>query len=246
MTDASNSIDYFRVLPENINSYLEKGFIIYQQQCNKCREVKILTEFNKCRAKKNGYYITCKKCINKKYYWDQYKKLSQKRKNNCLELRKKAKEYRQTDRAKELITAANKRNYKKNKVKYRTDHTKWKKQNPDWYRNYTKDRHKNDPEFKLRERLRSRINFVLKKCKGQKSASTIELLGCSIEYAREHLENQFIEGMTWDNHGEWHIDHIIPCAAFDLTKEEEQRRCFHYTNLQPLWAEDNLKKGAKV
>lgn len=73
----------------------------------------------------------------------------------------------------------------------------------------------------------------------------MELIGCSIEQLLEHLESQFQDGMTWDNYGEWHIDHIKPCAMFDFTKEEDQRECFHYTNLQPLWAEDNLRKSDK-
>lgn len=72
------------------------------------------------------------------------------------------------------------------------------------------------------------------------------MIGCSIEELKQYLEKQFKEGMTWDNYGEWHIDHIIPCAAFDLTKEEEQLKCFNYTNLQPLWAEENEKKGDKI
>ena len=81
-----------------------------------------------------------------------------------------------------------------------------------------------------------------------KSAATLELLGCSVEELKKHLENQFVKGMTWNNYGlhGWHIDHIIPCASFDLTKEEEQRKCFHYTNLQPLWAKDNYAKGDKI
>lgn len=76
----------------------------------------------------------------------------------------------------------------------------------------------------------------------------MELLGCTIEELRTHLEAQFQEGMTWDNYGRdgWHIDHIKPCSSFDLLKEAEQRECFHYTNLQPLWAKDNLSKGAKL
>jgi len=231
------------VKKNNINTQSDS---LPEKICKSCQQTLPLSSFNKNKRRKDGYNYECKQCVNKKYYWDQHDKLKQKRADNCIELRAKAREYRQTDRGKKLITATNKRYYKKNKVKCRADHTKWKKKNPDWYRNYNRDRYKNDPNYKLRECLRGRMRFVLKNCKGQKSASTIELLGCSIEYAREHLENQFIEGMTWDNHGEWHIDHIIPCAAFDLTKEEEQRRCFHYTNLQPLWAEDNLKKGAKV
>ena len=75
-----------------------------------------------------------------------------------------------------------------------------------------------------------------------------KLLGCTVSFFMKHIESQWKEGMTWDNYGYrgWHIDHIIPCSAFDLTKEEEQKKCFHYTNQQPLWAEENMKKGAKI
>ena len=78
-----------------------------------------------------------------------------------------------------------------------------------------------------------------------KSDSTMNLVGCDIDSLRLHLEKLFEDGMNWDNHGEWHIDHIRPCASFDLTDPEQQRVCFHYTNLQPLWAKDNLSKGDK-
>ena len=108
-----------------------------------------------------------------------------------------------------------------------------------------KKRLKTDPEFKLRELLSHRVRRAIYDQRGAKSAKTLELLGCSIKEARIHLENQFREGMKWENHGinGWHIDHIIPCSSFDLTKEKEQNKCFHYTNLQPLWAEENLSKG---
>ena len=81
-----------------------------------------------------------------------------------------------------------------------------------------------------------------------KDLHTMELLGTDIETARLHLENQFKENMSWDNHGNygWHIDHIIPCASFDLTDIEQQKKCFNYTNLQPLWAKDNMSKGSKI
>jgi len=82
--------------------------------------------------------------------------------------------------------------------------------------------------------------------KGIKSAKTSELLGCTVEDLRLFLEAEFVEGMSWENYGEWHVDHIRPCASFNLEDPEEQKRCFHWTNLQPLWAQDNLRKGAKI
>jgi len=102
---------------------------------------------------------------------------------------------------------------------------------------------KSDPDFRMVKNLRRRLRHALKGT--SKSAPTLELLGCTIEELHEHLESQFTEGMTWENRGSrgWHIDHIRPCASFDLTDPAQQRECFHYTNLQPLWAEDNLKKG---
>ena len=81
--------------------------------------------------------------------------------------------------------------------------------------------------------------------KEYKSKQTLELLGCNIEEFKKYLEFKFTKGMSWDKMHLIHIDHIKPCAAFDLTNPEEQAKCFHYTNLQPLWAIDNLRKGAK-
>jgi hypothetical protein len=75
---------------------------------------------------------------------------------------------------------------------------------------------------------------------------TEELLGCTISFFIKHLEKHFRPGMSWENYGKWHIDHIIPCAAFDLGDPSQQRQCFHYTNLRPLWAIQNLKKHHKV
>lgn len=73
----------------------------------------------------------------------------------------------------------------------------------------------------------------------------MELTGCELNVLKEFLESKFKQGMSWENHGEWHIDHIKPCCKFDLEDEEEQKKCFHYTNLQPLWAKENLSKGGK-
>ena len=105
--------------------------------------------------------------------------------------------------------------------------------------------YKNNPSAKLAKAISNRVAIALKG--GHKKTSSTKLLGCSIEHLRDHLESQFEEGMSWDNHSMtgWHIDHIRPCASFDLTDEAQQRECFHYKNLQPLWAKDNLSKNAK-
>jgi hypothetical protein len=116
---------------------------------------------------------------------------------------------------------------------------------------YAKTKRRVNPEYKITGNLRHRIWLSLKG--GQKSDSTTRLLGCSIEYLKKHLESKWLDGMSWDNYGiyrvggqaTWHIDHIRPCASFDLTDPEQQKQCFHYTNLQPLWAKDNLFKHDK-
>jgi hypothetical protein len=80
-----------------------------------------------------------------------------------------------------------------------------------------------------------------------KSSKTLVLLGCTMDQFKIHLQNKFTRGMSWENYGPyWHIDHIMPCSKFDLTKESEQRACFHFTNLQPLKVRDNLSKHAKI
>ena len=81
--------------------------------------------------------------------------------------------------------------------------------------------------------------------KNKKTKSTLELLGCTGIELANHLEKQFQPGMTHDNYGECHIDHIKPIVSFDLSDPEQEQECFHYTNLQPLWGSENLSKGAK-
>ena len=106
-----------------------------------------------------------------------------------------------------------------------------------------KERLKTDVNFRLKVTLRSRLQQALKR--NTKSASTLALLGCSVDYLKKHLEKQFQAGMTWDNRREWHVDHIVPCASFDLNDPYEQQQCFHYSNLQPLWKAENLSKKDK-
>lgn len=99
--------------------------------------------------------------------------------------------------------------------------------------------------LRLAKNLRARMRRTLKR--GSKVASTLELLGCSIPEWRAHLESLFLPGMTWENYGTaWHVDHRKPCASFDLTDPSQQRICFHWSNTQPLFAVDNLRKSNKI
>lgn len=107
----------------------------------------------------------------------------------------------------------------------------------------TTHRRRTDIKFRLTNTLRKRVWEALKN--NRKSKTTMKLVGCDIDYLMKHLEQQFKFGMSWQNYGSWHVDHIKPCASFDLSLEEEQEKCFHYSNLQPLWAQENLRKGYK-
>jgi len=113
---------------------------------------------------------------------------------------------------------------------------------------YKKRRLKIDPKFKLGENLRSLIREGLKRRDCTKSCKTTELLGATIPEVLKHLESQFTDGMTWDNHGKdgWETDHITPLKAFDLSNVEHQKIAFNYKNLQPLWWRDNNKKSGLI
>ena len=111
--------------------------------------------------------------------------------------------------------------------------------------NYYNKRRKIDNNFRLKINLRSRLTKAINS--KNKSNNTMVLLGIpNIEFLWKHLEKTFKKGMTRENYGKWHVDHIIPCSSFDLSKPEEQFKCFHYSNLQALWAKENLSKNNKI
>ena len=158
--------------------------------------------------------------------------------------------------SREKIATRNKKHYENNREKLLTRHKKYRENHREQISAYIKNRRKkinatqrkwrSTPEGKIRNVLRVGISRVLHG--NPKAATTLKLLGCSIEYFRSYIEKQFKSGMTWDNHGfyGWHLDHIKPCVSFDLTNPEQQRECFHYTNFQPLWRRENMSKHAKI
>lgn len=131
--------------------------------------------------------------------------------------------------------------YNKNKDKILAKNKEYYQNNRDLIQSknkvYWDNKYKTDINFRLAQVLRKRLYSAIK------NGSAIKNLGCPIEELKDHLEAQFTEGMTWDNYGEWHIDHIVPLAKFDLTNEDQLKEACNYNNLQPLWAKDNLSKN---
>jgi len=219
--------------------------------CTKCGKDKKLSEFCKDKKTLDSYNYSCKECNNIRVkLW---------RDTNKTHIKKYKKEY--NDKNRDILKAKGKKYYEENKEECLKRVSTHKKNNLDYYKKYMKEyqnqtenkekrnkriktRNKNDIHFRLRNNLGSRLRQAIKH--HSKDFSTMFLIGCEIDFLMCYLQKQFLEGMTWDNHGMygWHIDHIRPCASFDLSNPEDQHKCFHYTNLQPLWAIDNLKKGS--
>lgn len=139
--------------------------------------------------------------------------------------------------------------YQENKTKCRATNDAWLKEHPEKSNEYKRKWTRGNSPAAFRRRisnsLRGRISSLI--AREYKSGRARDLLGCSVEDFRLYLESKFESGMTWGNYGVvWQIDHIIPCAIFDLTKTDHQRRCFHFSNTQPLFTEENYKKSDTV
>ena len=218
MTDG---IDEFRVLPENVNYYLDLGFKL-MRYCKYCDSY-YLPKYNKrkrvCCNKKECKYEHLKTYpVDKEYHKSYREKKRSKRKRYCKSCKKEIGRYLQICKS------------CKRKKLY------------DWQKKYAKT-YEPPLNYRIADGIRSRIRQAIKNYK--KRYKTEKLIGCTFEYFKEHIAKQFKPGMSWDNHAfdTWHIDHIIPVSHFDLSNPEEQKKAFHYTNCQPLWAKDNLKKG---
>lgn len=192
------------------------------KRCSKCGQEKLLGEFYRHPETRDGLFSRCKSCLG---------------------------EYnRSWQRAHpEKVSAKTHRWQRRNPEKNSASTRRWKQANPEKIREsdrrYHKARYVSDLDFRLLKLCRSRVRIALRG--KSKSKRTIELIGCSIEHLRLWLTFYFQSGMSWSNYGKWHIDHVRPCASFDLRDPEQQKQCFHYTNLQPLWAADNIRKGAR-
>jgi hypothetical protein len=212
---------YFQEYRRKNNPKLKEKEELSQQQkkrCTKCSEIKEFKDFVPQKAGFMGFKAQCKSCDLK------YDKKYQSQTNLRSERDKTPKS-----------------------IQYRKDYIS---KNKDWWRKYEREyrysRRQEDMFFKIKGNLSSRLSDLIQnRGLGER---TVELLGCDKDTFLNHLESQFTEGMTWENYGlkGWHVDHIIPISSYDLTNEDEVKKACHYSNLQPLWWQDNLEKGNKI
>lgn len=190
--------------------------------CGRCKVEKSFTEFYKNKVKKDGYQNYCKACTKKS--------------NACSFQKHK----------KKRMAASSRYQRGESSKKYRREWAKKKYHNNEEHRRkvirdsvaYGRRRLDTDPRFRIKHNIRQRMRSFLKG--HTKSATTEKLIDCTWEMLHEQFEQAFEEGMTFENYGQWHIDHRIPCAAFT---PEEQRVCWWHKNLQPMWASANQIKG---
>ncbi len=232
-----------------------------EKTCNTCEISKSLDNFTVNNRNKDGKDNRCKTCE------------SEKRKQNRDKLRESQKKWREKnpDYMKEYskkpeIIAYQKEYYKENSQIYKDRKKQWRKDNPEreaearkkyqeenkdkineYLRKWSKMKRDTDIHHKIKENTSRRIRYELNTLlKGKKTKRTTEYIGCTIEELKNHIEKQFNSLMNWKNYGSyWHIDHIIPCAAWDLSLEEDNKYCWNFRNLQPLESSENQIKKDK-
>jgi hypothetical protein len=218
-----------RLTPEKKQAERDRDDLFYNgfKKCTTCGDIKPITEFRKNGNKNSGgVFFTknrCKACD--RIYMKQYKKTEK--------FKRYIKKYYDLH-VEDIREKTNLRNRKNSKQQYILK----------------KQKHADNPSLMVASMLRSRIWDVLfrRNMGTEKWFKFWDVVGCSPDCLRTHLESQFKDGMTRDTHGRrgWHIDHILPCASFNLNNPEEQKKCFHYTNLQPLWWYENISKSDKI
>jgi hypothetical protein len=225
--------------------------------CSKCKEDKDFCEFQKNSHSKDGYRSECSLCSKKNkelILKEKIKEYSKKfREKNRINLSQKQKIYYYNNIDKENIRSKkfreknksnNPHNCLKTEKEIRDKRLEWIKNNREINKEKRKIKYNNNILYRLSQNVRSRLNNYLKKNNITKQNKTFDIVGCSPNSLKEFIQKQFVDGMSWENRNEWHLDHIIPlCSA--KTEEELYNLC-HYTNLQPLWVKDNLTKGSKI
>lgn len=223
--DYKEQIEKWRIIKEEKLSH--KQFLLSIREaglkpCSRCMEIKSIDLFPYRKGAADRHSGVCRDCTV-----EQKKRL---RSHNTEKYREYARKNNNTTARRESIRA-------------------WRDKNRDRINMERRERIKKDPHFQFRKNMSGRIHSAIKGIT-KKSDSIEKLIGCSIKEARNHIEKQFVDGMSWDNYGckegQWSIDHIKPCASFDLSDPKQQAICFNFKNTRPLWHIDNQRKGAKL
>ena len=230
-----------------------KGYTLFiRQRCHRAKLMEIISR-QEAQAKGLKRYFTGEPCKNGHVAERQTSN------STCMECaRFKDKKRNGTPKRKASHTASRNRNIETMRARDRARgkqpermaaNRDWKEKNREQHNaasvEYTRKRLAVDPLYRLTRQLRNRARKALLASRACKSGATFELIGCTSAELRSHLEAQFSEGMSWENYSYrgWHVDHIRPCASFDLTDPEQQKQCFHFSNLQPLWRLENRLKS---
>jgi hypothetical protein len=238
--------------------------------CSKCKKVKLLEDFCKDKSKKDGLNPVCRECASKQY--KQYylknkdkinKRIKEYRKKNSEKVmlfsRKRSREWykKNQEYAKQYSRNYYEQNKEKEKARcqrffdnnpeYRKIYSrKWKENHPDYEKEWLRNKRENSPAFRLSKNISRQMRKAINRNKDGYNWENI--IGYTLEDLIKHLEKQFKDGMNWDNYGKWHIDHIRPISSFNFNSydDPEFKKCWALENLQPLWAEDNIRKHNKI
>lgn len=213
------------------------------KKCSKCKEEKSFNCFSKDNHKKDRLKSHCKDCVKKhrnenKEYFKRYNR------KNKEKIKDQQKQYREKN--KEKISKWLKEYYNANKERLSEQKRQYRLKNKEKRNQYERQKNIEDPFYKFKNSVKKLISHTFKNNKLNKPSKTEEILGCTIHEFRCYIESKFEKGMTFKNHttNGWHLDHIIPISS--AKNEDDVVRLNHYTNFQPLWAEDNLKKSNKI
>jgi hypothetical protein len=239
-----------------------------EKNCKRCLEVKPISDFGKNKNKKDGISIYCKECENKRYKLYNKNNPEKRRATAKKWLEKNKEKHKQIvknylEKNPHMVSSVRMKKYRKNpefvekerergRLYYQNNIEKEREKRKLYYHNnkeqerkksneWKKNKLKTDPLERMKKNIRDRIRKYL--TGENKSKRTFDIIGLDKEKFKSYIENKFTEGMTWENYGKWHLDHIKP--LYLLENEEDLIKLNHYTNLQPLWAEDNLKKNRK-
>ncbi len=218
--------------------------------CAACKCDKPTSDFSPDRRKKNGIYSSCKACsrlVARRWYRKNKERASEQskrsRKRNAANIAKHTRLYREKNKDRIRVRM---KDWKASNRQHVSEYSRiYNKANRTKLSEYVKEKAKNDIQYRLSRQLRSRFADAVRG--RQHSASAVSNLGCPIAEFKTYLSSLWLPGMSWKNWGrgpgKWHIDHVRPLSSFDLTNPDQQKIACHYTNLQPLWEKDNLRKN---